>query len=64
MELYESDEKVAIGDSVTDLNMALSSPLVFARDRLAQYLDHQQKSYIFWNDFFEVRDYLAQRWSR
>jgi 2-hydroxy-3-keto-5-methylthiopentenyl-1-phosphate phosphatase len=44
--------------------MALSSPLVFARDRLAQYLDHQQKSYIFWNDFFEVRDYLAQRWSR
>ncbi|MCG5058122.1 MAG: HAD-IB family phosphatase [Limnoraphis sp. WC205] len=64
MDLYESDEKVAIGDSVTDLNMALSSPLVFARDRLAQYLDHQQKSYIFWNDFFEVRDYLAQRWSR
>ncbi|KKD40007.1 MAG: HAD-IB family phosphatase [Limnoraphis robusta] len=64
MDLYESDEKVAIGDSVTDLNMALSSPLVFARDRLAQYLDHQQKSYIFWNDFFEVRDYLAQRWNR
>ncbi|MEB3283139.1 MAG: HAD-IB family phosphatase [Lyngbya sp.] len=64
MDLYESDEKIAIGDSVTDLNMALSAPLVFARDRLAQYLDEQQKPYLFWNDFFDVRDDLAQRWSR
>ncbi|WP_413161324.1 HAD-IB family phosphatase [Capilliphycus salinus ALCB114379] len=63
MNLYESDEKIAIGDSVTDLNMALSAPLVFARDRLAQYLDQQQKPYLFWNDFFDVRDDLARRWS-
>ena len=63
MDLYESDEKIAIGDSVTDLNMALSAPLVFARDRLAQYLDEQQKPYRFWNDFFDVRDDLARRWS-
>ncbi|MGB3188788.1 MAG: HAD-IB family phosphatase [Limnoraphis sp.] len=63
MDLYASDEKVAIGDSVTDLNMALSVPLVFARDRLAQYLNEQQKPYIVWNDFFEVRDYLARHWN-
>ncbi|EAW39121.1 HAD-IB family phosphatase [Lyngbya sp. PCC 8106] len=63
MDLYESDEKVAIGDSVTDLNMALSVPLVFARDRLAQYLNEQQKPYIVWNNFFEVRDYLARHWN-
>lgn len=63
MDLYESDEKIAIGDSVTDLNMALSAPLVFARDRLAQYLNEQQKSYIVWNDFFEVKDYLLQHWN-
>ncbi|ERT06513.1 HAD phosphoserine phosphatase-like hydrolase, IB family protein [Lyngbya aestuarii BL J] len=63
MDLYEHEEKVAIGDSVTDLNMALSAPLVFARDRLAQYLDEQQKPYIVWNDFWEVRDYLARHWN-
>ena len=64
MDLYESDQKVAIGDSVTDVNMALSAPLVFARDRLAQYLNEQEKSYIFWNDFVEIREDLARRWSR
>lgn len=63
MDLYESDQKVAIGDSVTDVNMALSAPLVFARDRLAQYLNEQEKSYIFWNDFVEIREDLARRWS-
>ncbi len=62
MAQYPADEKIAIGDSLTDLNMALETPLVFARDRLAQFLDEQQKPYIPWNDFFEVRDRLKQLW--
>ncbi len=56
MELYPADAKIAIGDSVTDLNMASSAPIVFARDRLAQYLDERNKQYIPWNNFFDVRD--------
>jgi 2-hydroxy-3-keto-5-methylthiopentenyl-1-phosphate phosphatase len=36
---YQIEEWVAIGDSVTDLNMAMAAPLVFARSRLSQYLD-------------------------
>lgn len=60
MAQYLADEKIAIGDSITDLNMALETPVVFARDRLAEYLDEQQKPYIPWNDFFQVRDYLKQ----
>ncbi len=60
MAQYRADEKIAIGDSITDLNMALETPVVFARDRLAEYLDEQQKPYIPWNDFFQVRDYLKQ----
>lgn len=63
MELYEGDEKIAIGDSVTDLNLAIAAPVVFARDRLAAYLDERQKSYIPWGDFFDVRDRLAQMWN-
>ena len=60
MAQYSDVEKIAIGDSITDFNMALETPIVFARDRLAQYLDEQQKPYIPWNDFFQVRDYLKQ----
>jgi 2-hydroxy-3-keto-5-methylthiopentenyl-1-phosphate phosphatase len=59
MELYPADEKIAIGDSVTDLNMGLTAPIVFARDRLAQYLDERNKQYTLWNDFFDVRDSLG-----
>lgn len=62
MAQYDADEPIAIGDSVTDLNMALQAPMVFARDRLAKYLDSRQKLYIPWNDFFDVRDHLTQMW--
>jgi 2-hydroxy-3-keto-5-methylthiopentenyl-1-phosphate phosphatase len=63
MEKYPADEKIAIGDSLTDLNMALTTPIVFARDRLAYYLEENQKPYIPWQDFLEVRDHLAQLWN-
>lgn len=59
---YPADEKIAIGDSITDLNMGLEASLVFARDRLAEYLNQHQKPYIPWNDFSEIRDYLAKSW--
>lgn len=62
MAQYPCQEQIAIGDSITDLNMALAAPVVFARDRLAAYLDEHGKSYIPWNDFFDIRDYLADRW--
>ncbi|NER33750.1 MAG: HAD-IB family phosphatase [Oscillatoria sp. SIO1A7] len=62
MAQYAAEESVAIGDSVTDLNMAMHADLVFARDRLARYLDERQKPYIPWNDFLDVRDYLANHW--
>jgi 2-hydroxy-3-keto-5-methylthiopentenyl-1-phosphate phosphatase len=63
MELYPADVKIAIGDSVTDLNMALTAPVVFARDRLATYLDERNKPYIAWNDFFDIRTALVQLWN-
>ena len=63
MAQYDAGEPVAIGDSVTDLNMALQAPVVFARDHLAQYLDERQKPYILWNDFFDVRAHLTNKWA-
>jgi 2-hydroxy-3-keto-5-methylthiopentenyl-1-phosphate phosphatase len=56
---YNPEIAIAIGDSVTDLNMAMHADLVFAQSRLIQYLEDQQKSYIPWNNFWDVRDYLA-----
>ncbi|MFN6143157.1 MAG: HAD-IB family phosphatase [Pseudanabaena sp.] len=62
IEAYRATEAIAIGDSITDLNMALYAPTVFARDRLAVYLDQHQKAYIPWKDFFDVCNYLKASW--
>ncbi|MEN9568740.1 MAG: hypothetical protein RLZZ69_3938, partial [Cyanobacteriota bacterium] len=62
MAQYSAQEKIAIGDSVTDINMSLAADLVFARDRLKQYLDAENKPYVQWHDFWEIRDYLAASW--
>jgi 2-hydroxy-3-keto-5-methylthiopentenyl-1-phosphate phosphatase len=58
MASYQADETIAIGDSITDWNMALAASLVFARPPLTDYLDEQQKPYIQWNDFIDIRDAL------
>lgn len=60
MATYHADETIAIGDSITDWNLALAASLVFARPPLTDYLAEQQKSYIPWNDFIDVRDQLSQ----
>jgi 2-hydroxy-3-keto-5-methylthiopentenyl-1-phosphate phosphatase len=62
MELYGASEQVAIGDSLTDFNMALQASEVFARDRLAEYLDEQQKPYFKWDNFFDVLEILSKKW--
>ncbi|OUL24693.1 2-hydroxy-3-keto-5-methylthiopentenyl-1-phosphate phosphatase [Nostoc sp. RF31YmG] len=62
MSKYPAYQKIAIGDSLTDLNMALEANVVFARDRLAEYLDEHKKPYIPWDNFLQVRDYLVKLW--
>ena len=60
---HPAEEQVAIGDSLTDFNMALQASSVFARDRLAEYLDEQQKPYTKWDNFFDVLESLSQKWN-
>ncbi|MDZ8055276.1 MAG: HAD-IB family phosphatase [Aulosira sp. ZfuVER01] len=62
MSKYPAYQKIAIGDSLTDLNMALQASVVFARDRLAEYLDEHKKPYIRWDNFAQIRDYLVKLW--
>ena len=63
MDQHPAEEQVAIGDSLTDFNMALQASSVFARDRLAEYLDEQQKPYTKWDNFFDVLESLSQKWN-
>ncbi|MGB8700827.1 MAG: HAD-IB family phosphatase [Thermosynechococcaceae cyanobacterium] len=62
MQRHPARETIVIGDSVTDLNMALAADVVFARDRLAQYMEERGKAYDSWADFYDIRDRLVQRW--
>lgn len=62
MSRYDFDESVAIGDGISDLNMALHSSVVFARDNLAKHLERRGKLYKAWNDFRDVRESLARYW--
>jgi 2-hydroxy-3-keto-5-methylthiopentenyl-1-phosphate phosphatase len=59
MNQYSADESIAIGDSITDWKMAMAASIVFARPPLTQYLDEQQKSYICWHDFIDIRDAIS-----
>ncbi len=62
MARYACDESVAIGDGMSDLSIALSSTVVFARDSLMRHLEAKGMPYVPWEDFFQVRDLLARRW--
>jgi 2-hydroxy-3-keto-5-methylthiopentenyl-1-phosphate phosphatase len=60
MKQYCADESIAIGDSITDWNMAMAASIVFARPPLTQYLDEQEKSYLPWDDFIDIRDVMSK----
>lgn len=62
MQRHPAHEAVAIGDSITDLQLALATPTVFARDRLCDYLDAHGHPYLRWQDFHDVRQALEARW--
>ena len=61
MGLYRCEQSIVIGDGITDLNIAMTADLVFARDRLCRYLTERGKAFIRWEDFFDVSNHLSKR---
>lgn len=59
----DASQRIVIGDSVTDLNMALAAQRVYARDRLCGYLDERGKPWRPWSDFHEIRADLEAWWT-
>jgi 2-hydroxy-3-keto-5-methylthiopentenyl-1-phosphate phosphatase len=62
MKRYPAQQTIVIGDSVTDLKMALAGDVVFARDRLAEYLGDRGVAYHPWDDFGDIQKTLAKLW--
>lgn len=54
MALYDYEQAICIGDSLTDLRMAMHSDVIFARDRLAELLSERTVPYMPWQDFHDV----------
>jgi 2-hydroxy-3-keto-5-methylthiopentenyl-1-phosphate phosphatase len=63
MQAHPAAERVAIGDSTTDVRMSEVAERVFARDRLADYLDKHAIAYTPWQDFHDIYRALATPWS-
>ncbi len=62
MELFSYHQSICIGDGATDYKMALHSNLVFARDRLADFLNKRQVRYVPWENFLDIKKHLHQTW--
>ncbi|TVQ92828.1 MAG: HAD family hydrolase [Deltaproteobacteria bacterium] len=62
MREHPARERVAIGDSTTDLQMSMVAERVFARRRLCDYLDERGKAYTRWQDFHDIHHHLAALW--
>lgn len=58
MALYPTEKSVMIGDSVTDINMALRADVTFARDSLIRYMTEENHPYLPWDTFDDVRQHL------
>lgn len=58
---YGADETIAIGDGITDWQIAEAADLVFALPPLTKYLDERSKPYLSWTDFHDIRTAIAQR---
>jgi 2-hydroxy-3-keto-5-methylthiopentenyl-1-phosphate phosphatase len=63
MNFFNTKEKIAIGDGITDFNMAQAADLVFARGGLSHFMNENNIPYVSWSDFFDIRDHLQAHFS-
>ena len=61
---HPAAESVAIGDSITDIGMSHAAQVVFARDRLADYMNENAMPFEPFRDFHDVVRVLDRRWPK
>lgn len=57
---YDCEHAICIGDSYTDVEMALYAQEVYARDRLAAAMEKMGKSYCTFETFYDIIDRLKE----
>lgn len=57
-ECQHHEKIIMIGDSITDLNASKCADLVFARDKLCDYLKEEKIEFIEWRDFEDIKNKL------
>ena len=63
MNFFTAKEKIAVGDGITDFNMAREADLVFARGQLAGFMNENKLPCETWSDFFDIHDHLQTHFS-
>lgn len=58
MARYDYKKAIAIGDGITDHNMAIAADIVFARKHLARFLEKKNQPFQTWSDFNEIKTIL------
>ena len=54
MGFYDFQKSISIGDSHTDMKIAIAADQVFARDELADFMRDLGKPYEKWEDFYDI----------
>ena len=57
-ECQRNEKVIMIGDSITDLNASKHADIVFARDKLCNYLKEENIEFIEWTDFEDIKTKL------
>lgn len=60
MNEYDCDERIAIGDALSDFNMAEAAQIVFARATLLKEMQSKQKPVNAYEDFFDVLNAMKE----
>ena len=60
MKKYDYDCAICVGDGLTDIQMARSSQVVFARGDLAKKLEEMKVPFTRWGDFHDVKRAIAE----
>jgi 2-hydroxy-3-keto-5-methylthiopentenyl-1-phosphate phosphatase len=61
MAQFKAECSIAVGDGLTDLSMAQSAQMIFARDYLAEQLEKDRHPFTPYNDFYDIINCLSSQ---
>ncbi len=59
MKTYPTDQRIAIGDGLSDMEMIKVADIVFARDVLLEHMNQEGLAVTPYDDFFQIKKHLS-----